>query len=152
MTSADRITGVALLALGLAFSAVALRSYAYWDHRGPGPAFLPFYLGIALSVLAVLLIAGVGRPPAPEVPAARTEPARRVRPLVVLAAAAVFVAVMPWVGMILGTGLFVVAILRGLERFGWGLSIGVAVATAAANYLVFTAWLRVPFPVGVLGF
>ena len=29
---------------------------------------------------------------------------------------------------------------------------GIAVAAAAANYLVFTYWLRVPFPTGVLGF
>jgi hypothetical protein len=29
---------------------------------------------------------------------------------------------------------------------------GVAVATAAANWMVFTYWLHVPFPTGVLGF
>jgi hypothetical protein len=29
--------------------------------------------------------------------------------------------------------------------------LGVAAAAAAANYLVFTYWLRVPFPTGILG-
>ena len=149
MERLDRVTGVALLALGIGFAATALREYAYWDHRGPGPAFLPFYLGITLSVLALLLTAGVGRPAGATAPLWDRTAVRR--PVVVFLAAVVFVAVMPWVGMILGTGLFVLGILRGLEGFSWRTSVGVAVGTALADYLVFAVWLRVPFPVGVLG-
>ena len=149
MERIDRVTGVVLLALGIGFSVTALREYAYWDHRGPGPGFLPLYLGIALSVLAVLLTAGVGRPAGATAP--RWDRAAVRRPVVVFLAAVVFVAVMPWVGMILGTGLFVLGILRALEGFSWRTSVAVAAVTAAADYLVFAAWLRVPFPVGVLG-
>ena len=43
---ADRIAGAGLLALGVAFSAGALRQHAYWGPNGPGPAFLPFWLGL----------------------------------------------------------------------------------------------------------
>ena len=32
------------------------------------------------------------------------------------------------------------------------MTIAVALAVAAVNFLVFTYWLRVPLPVGVLGF
>jgi putative tricarboxylic transport membrane protein len=150
----DRVAGAALLALAAAFSAGALRYYAYWDHRGPGPAFLPFWLGLTLGVLALLLFLGIGRPPAPAAaaePAPPSAPGAWRRPLVVLVATAVFIAVMPWVGMILGTALFVLGILRGLEGFSWRLSVGVAVGTAAVNYLVFSHWLRVPFPQSPLG-
>jgi Spy/CpxP family protein refolding chaperone len=43
---ADRIAGAALLALAVVFSAAALRNYSYWGPNGPGPAFLPFWLGL----------------------------------------------------------------------------------------------------------
>jgi hypothetical protein len=70
----------------------------------------------------------------------------------VLGASVAFVALMPWVGMALGTVLFLVFILRLLEGHAWPAVIGVAVGTAAVNWAVFAWWLRVPFPAGVLGF
>jgi hypothetical protein len=62
------------------------------------------------------------------------------------------VAALPVVGMISGTALFLVGVLRFLERYPWRHSVGIAAATTLANYLVFTYWLRVPFPVSILGF
>jgi len=55
------------------------------------------------------------------------------------------------VGMIVGTALFLVFVLRVVERHRWTTVLGVALAAAAVNYLVFTYWLRVPFPTGFLG-
>ncbi len=54
--------------------------------------------------------------------------------------------------MVLGTALFLVVLLRFLDRTPWPLTLAVAAAPPAFNYLVFTHWLRVPLPVGVLGF
>jgi hypothetical protein len=59
---------------------------------------------------------------------------------------------MPWLGMAVTTVLFLVGILRLLEGHSWPAAVAIAVATAAANWAVFTWWLRVPFPPGVLGF
>jgi hypothetical protein len=41
--------------------------------------------------------------------------------------------------------------MRSLDRLPWPLTLGVAVVAGGFNYLVFTYWLRVPFPVSVLG-
>ena len=54
--------------------------------------------------------------------------------------------------MAVGTVLFLVVILRFVEGLRWRSTLAIALGTAAFNYLVFTYWLRVPFPVGVLGF
>jgi putative tricarboxylic transport membrane protein len=62
------------------------------------------------------------------------------------------IAVLKIVGMAVGTVLFLVALLRFVERMRWRSTLAIAVGTAAVNYLIFTYWLRVPFPVGVLGF
>ena len=151
MRRADRIAGAALLASGVAFSAGAMQYYTYWSPGGPGSGFLPFWLGLVLSVLAGSLLvgalrsrdAGVGWLP-------RGEGLKRL--LVVLAVTAAFVALLRVVGMMLGTVLFLVALLRFLEGYRWLVTLGVAVAMAAVNYVVFTFWLRVPFPVSLLGF
>ena len=151
MRHADRIAGAALLALAVGFSAGALKYYTYWGPGGPGSGFLPFWLGLAMGALALLLFVGATRSReagAPWLPAG----AGLRRLAVVLAATTAFVALLNVVGMILGTALFLVTLLRFLEGYGWPVTLGVAAVTAGINYFVFTYWLRVPFPVSVLGF
>lgn len=151
MRHADRIAGAALLASGIAFCAGALRQYDYWGANGPGPAFLPFWLGVVMAVLAALLLASAlrasdaGEPWLP-----RGEGLRRL--LLVMGLTVAFVALLGVIGMVLGTVLFLTVLIRCLDRSAWPLTLAVALGTAGVNYLVFTYWLRVPMPVGVLGF
>jgi hypothetical protein len=151
MRSADRIAAAALLALGVAFSAGALKHHEYWGANGPGPAFLPFWLGLVMALLAALLLIAAVRSPDPgEEWLPRGDPLRRL--VLVLAATTALVALLQVVGMIVGTVLFLIALVRFLDRHPWPLTIAVALAVAAVNFVVFTYWLRVPLPVGVLGF
>ena len=151
MRSADRIAGAALLALGVAFSAGALTNYAYWGENGPGPAFLPFWLGLSMALLATILLVGAIRSADPGEPwLPRGEGLRRL--LLVFGLSVAFVSLLNVLGMVLGTVLFLLVLLRGLDRQPWHVTVGVALAVAAVNYLIFTYWLRVPMPVGVLGF
>lgn len=150
MRKTDRIAGALLLAFAVAFSAGALKYYTYWGPGGPGSAFLPFWLGVVMSLLAGLLLVGAMRsrdPGAEWLP--RGKGLRRIG--VVLGATIAFVALLKVVGMILGTALFLIFLLRALDRKPWPLTLSVATATAGLNYLVFTYWLRVPFPVSVFG-
>jgi len=140
-----------LLALAIAFSAGALTHYSYWGPNGPGPAFLPFWLGVVMAGLAALLLSGAVRsrdPGAQWLP--RGESLKRLA--LVLSATIGLVALLNVVGMILGTALFLIVLMRFLDRNPWPLTLAVAVATAGVNFLVFTYWLRVPMPVSVLGF
>jgi hypothetical protein len=148
---ADRIGAVLLLVFGVWYAAIALRNYPYWSATGPGAGFFPVWLGVAMVVLAALLLvrAARERDPGPAwVPRGRGA----IRFLSVLGASVALVAFMPWLGMALGTALFLVAILRLLEGHSWTAAIGIAGGAAAVNWAVFTWWLRVPFPAGVLGF
>ena len=151
MRNADRIAGAALLAFAVAFSAGALKYYTYSGPGGPGPAFVPFWLGVIMAVLASLLLAGalrVREPGAEWLP--RGDGLMRIG--VVLGVTIAFVALLTVVGMILGTALFLIILMRVPDRNPWPSTLAVAVATAGLNYLVFTYWLRVPFPVSVFGF
>ncbi len=61
MRRADQIAGAGLLLLGVAFSGMALWKYTYWGPTGPGSGFLPFWLGLAMAVLAAGLVLGTRR-------------------------------------------------------------------------------------------
>ncbi|HSE94443.1 MAG TPA: tripartite tricarboxylate transporter TctB family protein [Methylomirabilota bacterium] len=149
MRSADRVASVALI-LFAAWFAVIGRRFPYWHpDTGPGSGFLPVWLAIALATLATLLFVNAGAASGD----GRWLPDRAVlgRLALILLASVVFVAALDVVGMIVGTALFLVFVLRVVERYRWATVLGVALAAAVVNYLVFTQWLRVPFPTGVLG-
>lgn len=150
MRRADRVGALLLLVFSAGYVAVG-RHYPYWGPNGPGSGFLPLWLGGAMAILAVLLLVEAARRREPGEPWLPTGPALR-RLAWVLGATVLFIALLNVLGMILGVALFMVGVLRLLEGYPWRVAGGVAVGTAAVTYLVFTYWLRVPFPIGVLGF
>jgi hypothetical protein len=148
---ADRIGAIILLALAVAYSATAAQRYTYWNASGPGSGFLPFWLGVALAILAVILLVGAVRDPDPG-PAWVPRGHGAVRFVVVILATAAFIVIMPIVGMTLATALFLTVLLKALEGRSWPTTLGVAAGMAFANWAVFVRWLGVPFPTGVFGF
>src|SRR6185503_8108505 len=150
MRNADRIAGAALLVFAVAFAAGGLKYYRYWGPDGPGPAFFPIWLGGIMAVLAGALLVGALRSPDPG-PAwlPRGDGLRRLA--IVVGTTFAFVALLKVVGMIVGTALFLVVLLRALDRVAWPLALAVAAATSGMIYLIFSYWLRVPFPVSVFG-
>ena len=142
MRNADRITAVLLLAVSVAFSAGALKYYAWWGPGGPGSAFLPFWLGLVMAGLAVMMLLRYSAAERDWRP--RGEGLRHL--LVVLGATVAFVALLKVVGMILGTALYLAVLVWYLGRHRWWVVLGVALAAAFVNWLVFVHWLHVPFP------
>ena len=145
MRNADRVTAALLLALSVAFAAGALKQYQWWGPGGPGPAFVPFWLGLVMALLALMMLVRSLRekdPGAPWFP--RGAGLRDI--LVVLGATVLFVALLRTIGMVLGTALYLAFLIWYLGRHRWWVTLAVAVAAAAFNWLVFVHWLRVPFP------
>ncbi len=151
MRTADRIGAALLLVLAVAYTATAAGRYTYWSATGPGSGFFPFWLGLALAVLSTLLLVGAVRRPDPGAAwLPRGHGAARL--VVVVMVTAAFIALLPLFGMALGTAVFLGVLLRMLEGHSWRATLALAVGAAVANWALFVLWLRVPFPVGVLGF
>lgn len=151
MRGADRTAGAVLLVFALAFGAAALKQHDFWAPTGPGPAFLPFWLSVVMALLATLQLVGALRSRdagADWLPGG--EGLRRLA--IVVGATVAYVALLNVTGMVLGTALFLVVLMRVLDRCAWPLTLVVALATAVFIHLVFARWLRVPLPVGWLGF
>jgi putative tricarboxylic transport membrane protein len=140
--NADRVTAALLLAFSVVFSTAALKTYEWWGPGGPGSAFLPFWLGLVMSGLAVLML--IRKSP----PSGIERPNRTM--LTVLGVTIAFVALLKVLGMVIGTALYLAILVRYLGRHPWWLVATVAVATAGVNWLVFVHWLHVPFPEGML--
>jgi putative tricarboxylic transport membrane protein len=147
--SADRITAVLLLSFAVAFGAGALKQYQWWGPGGPGPAFLPFWLGVAMAILAVMMLARSIRE---KDPGARWFPrGEGLRDmLVVLGVTILFVALLKVLGMVIGTALYLATLVRYLGRHPWWMVLSIATAAAFFNWLIFVRWLRVPFPEGMV--
>jgi putative tricarboxylic transport membrane protein len=148
---ADQVGGLLVLVFGIWYTAVALRYYPYWAPTGPGSGFLPFWLGVAMTVLAAMLLVQAARATGPGA-AWLPEPGARRRLGLIFGVTTLFVALLTVVGMLLGTVMFLITVLRGIERYRWPTAVGIALAVAGFNYLVFTYWLHVQFPVSPLGF
>lgn len=149
MRSADRVTAALLLAFAVAFSVGALKQYQWWGSGGPGPAFMPFWLGLVMVGLALgLLLRSLKQPNPGAAWLPRGEGLRDL--LVVLGATIAFVALLDLTGMVIGTALYLAFLIRYLGRHRWWVTLAIALGAASFNWLVFVHWLRVPFPEGRL--
>jgi putative tricarboxylic transport membrane protein len=147
MTSADRVSGMLLLA----FSALVMqqaRALPYWAADAPGPGFVPMWLGGLLACLSLGLIA---RPAASRghhaVAVATWRPVLMVAALTAGAAALSLVA-----GLVLASGLFTAVTLAYLRPGHVRGNVVASVLTPLVMWLVFVRWLGVPLPTGPLGF
>ena len=143
MRKADLVTGAGLALGAVAFSAGALKYYAWWGDSGPGPAFVPFWLGLVMVVLGGALFFRSFK--AREIEwLPRGKAAERV--LVLIGATLGLFVLLKVVGMEVATALYLAFLMRYLERKPWWLVAVVSAGAAGFNWLVFAHWLHVPFP------
>ncbi len=124
----------------------------YLEKYGPGPGFLPFWLGwawIALSIVHfanILLQPGLYKGPQPF---PWGTPALRVAGVYVTLLVTTFL--MGALGFLIALSFMGLALLVGVERRPWKQSLAVALGVAVCTWLLFAVFLGVPFPKGPLG-
>jgi putative tricarboxylic transport membrane protein len=131
----------------LAGSAVAIQQSTglpFGNLHRPGPGFVPFWTSVIVLGLTVVLLAQVVLRPAP----AGATPARGriVKVGALLAALAVYTALLEPAGYLISTFLLVVFMLRVIDRHPWPLALVIALVGAAGSYVLFAVWLNVPLP------
>jgi hypothetical protein len=148
MWYAHVIGGVAVLLLGAATILVAWLTLPYEGEFGPGPGFLPFWLGVTLVVCAVPVIISDLTAKATTKPlfVPETRKCAQVLGLVV----AVFLA-LPVLGFSVGLALITGGGMRLMGRHGWTSCLLTAIGTAVCIHLLFGQWLGIPLPKGTIG-
>lgn len=148
---AIHISSSAFALLGL-FIIWECRNLPYWSEFGPGPGFLPLWLGICLAVFSIGLLAqsirerASGKPEAPFF--AAWKESRRVW-LVILGYVAMGASV-GWLGFYPLCGLFVLFTAKVVERKSWGVALMVGVVVTLGFYLVFDLFMQGDMPRGKL--
>jgi hypothetical protein len=147
MRIADLIGGAVVLILGLGgifFSS----QMEYYSEFGPGPGFLPLWVGICITGCAVVLILNLLRKheKAGAFFKLRTKEGFK---LLIIIIATFFL--LPFLGFSIGFGLFAGVTMRIMGRHGWVICGLTAVGIAIGIRLVFSYWLMIPLPTGIVG-
>lgn len=140
-----------LAGLGL-YIVVEARRWDYLGVDGPGPGFFPWWYGVAMIALGLLLVASkIAR---------RGTPAREHgvewraigRALMTWAALTACVGLLNVLGFVCAFALFTLFVAGAMYRRPIVPALAVAVGTALGFYLLFPAALNVALPIGWLGF
>jgi putative tricarboxylic transport membrane protein len=145
----DIATGVFFIALGGFAITQSLELDFVSRGGGPGPGLYPMLLAVALTVLGGALIINrlLGRPEqfgAFDWPAAP----ELTRVVLVMAAVAVSIALLPFAGYFLSTLALVAALLFGVERLRSWRALLTTIALPAIFFFLFVVLLRVRLPSG----
>jgi putative tricarboxylic transport membrane protein len=148
MWYANVIAGVAVLLLGIGVTILAWLTLPYTSDFGPGPAFVPFWLGIVLAISAVPVVVSDLRSKERSERLFRPETAKCLQVLILIVA--VFLT-LPVVGFSAGLALITAGSMRLMGRHRWLSCLATAIGTAVCIHYLFGQWLGIPLPTGMLG-
>lgn len=152
MTRLDKITAIFLFILSalIIWETSKMELYAEF---GPGYGFLPFWLGVLLAILSIVLYVEAWRRPAAD-DAASPFPPRPALQVVTIALVlvAVFAFVLEIVGYLVDTLAFTFIMLTVVEKETWRHAAIFSVAFTVALYVLFQLWLGIRLPKNMFGF
>ena len=142
----DLVSGLFWLAVAL-FAALQGFTLKLGSLSRPGPGFFPFWGGVVLGLLSLVLLVN-------SVTKHAARPWSGLGPpklLVVTGALIGYLWLLEALGFAAVTFSFLFLLFR-LERRGWAFSALAALAGALASYALFQLWLKTQLPVGPFGF
>jgi len=159
MNRAEKVSSIVLIAFGL-FVAFYSRQYLKLGKMiTPGAGFLPYWIGIALTVLGVIWFlntllsrrrTGAGGEESVAGDAAAEREALRGRVLSKFLPGVLLVVLYAWLfekaGYIVSTALFMVGWQKVVEKEGWLKTAVIAVLSAGCMYALFSYLLKVYLP------
>ena len=152
MKKADMITGVVLLALSGFVIQETWRMPASMTF-GPGPAFLPFWLGVLLAIFATILFASAWRRQTTEKDGESVFPGKQALWIItlVMVGLASYIFLIGVLGYLVDTFLFIVFLMKVVQREKWPLTLMIALGTTAMLFLTFQVLLQITLPSNMFG-
>jgi putative tricarboxylic transport membrane protein len=143
----ETVVALFIGALGVIAMIGSLQVGIGWGVEGPKSGFFPFWIG-AIVVLA----SAVNVVRALAIPRARlfAEWGQLAQVRKVIIPMAIYVALVPWLGIYVASALLIAGFMRWLGRYGWPLTVVVSVALPVLIYVTFENWFLVPLPKGPL--
>ena len=144
----DGVSALVLLALSLFICFGSLANLSYGSYHRPGPGFLPFWTGLLIGLMSLGLLVksiwqggGVG---------GKFFQGSVRKPLYALLALIAYGLLFVILGYFICNLLFMIFMILLMEKKKWYVAVGSGLITALAFYGVFSVWLQVPLPRGIL--
>jgi putative tricarboxylic transport membrane protein len=147
MWHANIIAGVAVFLLGVATTVLAWLTLPYTGDFGPGPGFVPLWLGITLMTCSVPVIITDLRTKGRSERLFRPETAKCLRVLILVVT--VFLS-LPVLGFSAGLALITAGGMRLMGKHSWVSCVVTVLATAIGIHYLFGQWLSIPLPKGMI--
>ena len=148
--------GVALASTGFAVIVIigSLRAGIDWGAEGPRAGFFPFYIALFILFASMVnLFSAFTDSPREKLFA---QWGQLLRVLSVIIPTAVYVGIIPTLGIYVSSALLIALFMKWLGKYRWWIVALVAVGVPVAVFLVFEKWFLVPLPKGpveaMLGF
>ncbi|HZP71333.1 MAG TPA: tripartite tricarboxylate transporter TctB family protein [Pseudolabrys sp.] len=119
-----------------------------WGAEGPRAGFFPFYVSLAVLISCAINLVKIFLSADDGGRFAEWGQIRQV--LAVVIPTAVYVAVIPYVGIYAASALLIIAFMKWLGNYHWLTSIVVGVLVPVLTFLMFEIWFLVPLPKGPL--
>jgi putative tricarboxylic transport membrane protein len=153
MVRSDQLSAVTLLILSIFICWQSL-DHSLGSIHNPGPGFWPFWLGIILGAMSVVLFikSSLMKKNVKMVREIWVQEIRWGKVLAVLVALVIYSFSLEYIGFLTMTFLLMLFLLRFIEPQSWKAVFSWTLIGSAGAYLIFEIWLKLRLPKGFLGF
>jgi hypothetical protein len=120
-----------------------------WGVEGPRAGFFPFYVALFILGGSIVNLAAQIRLRG-DAGAVFADWAQLRQVASVVVPTAIYVALVPWLGIYVASVLLIAAFMRWLGQYGWRSVLAVALGVPLFTFIVFERWFLVPLPKGPL--
>ena len=153
----EAIVAFLILVMGIVVVQASRELGAGWTSDGPGSGYFPFYIGVILCIsgAGTMYQALLGKKKNKEI-FVDGEQLKRV--LSVLLPALVYVLAVQFVGLYVGSAIYIALFMVILGKFSWLKSVITGLAVVTLFFLMFEVWFKVPLfkgqfdPLAFLGY
>ena len=117
-----------------------------WGAEGPKAGFFPFYVGLMILASSIVNFgAAISQRPDGELFA---EWGQLGKVMAMLVPTALYVALIPWIGIYVASIVLIAVFMRWLGRYNWGMVAAVSLGVPLVTFFVFERWFLLPLPKG----
>jgi putative tricarboxylic transport membrane protein len=117
-----------------------------WGAEGPKAGFVPFYVGLLILSSSIINLGAIFSQRSDKRLFAEWGQLGQVMSMLV--PTAIYVALIPWIGIYVASAVFIAVFMRWLGDYGWGLVAAISLGMPLVTFVVFEKWFLVPLPKG----
>jgi putative tricarboxylic transport membrane protein len=117
-----------------------------WGAEGPKAGFFPFYIGLLILISSAVNFIRVVTETSDR--GLFAEWGQLAKVMSVLVPTAIYVALIPWIGIYVASIILIAFFMKWLGRYDWPLVAAVSLGVPLAVFLIFERWFLLPLPKG----